>query len=418
MHVVPGHARARRPVAAALAAATALVTALGAALGLAACGGDAPAPAAAGTVTAGAPSTTRPPSPTLPPAVACARATLARLSPDQRAGQLFVAGVPATGRAEALAAARSAATVAAGNALLFGGTQAGVAVTRRLADDVAAVLTPAAGGVPPLVAADQEGGQIQTLAGPGFDPIPSALAQGGLAPGALRSAWARYGAQLRAAGVTLDFAPVADVVPAGLGHANQPVGRYDREFGHTPQEVSPATVAVVQGLADAGVLATVKHFPGLGRVIGNTDVTSGVTDRQTRPGDPALDPFRAAVAAGVPVVMVSSARYLLVDPAQPAVFSAPAMRLLRDGLGFTGLIASDDLGAAVQVADVAPGPRAVAFVRAGGQLAVVVRPASVLPDMVRALAAAARQDPGLRASVDAAATAVLAAKSTAGVLRC
>ena len=56
--------------------------------------------------------------------------------------------------------------------------------------------------------------------------------------------------------------------------------------------------------------------------------------------------------------------------------------------------------------------------RAGGQLAVVVRPASVLPDMVRALAAAARQDPGLRASVDAAATAVLAAKSTAGVLRC
>jgi len=412
MHVASVHVRAcRRLVGAALAVA--------AALGLAACGGDGPAPAAAGTVTAGAESTpVPPPSPTVPPAIACARTALARLSPDQRAGQLFVAGIPATGRVAALAAARSAATVAAGNALLFGGTQAGVAATRRLADDVAAVLAPAAGGVPPLVAADQEGGQIQTLAGPGFDPIPSALAQGGLAPGELRSTWARYGAQLRAAGVTLDFAPVADVVPAGLGRANQPIGRYERELGHTPQEVSPAAVAVLQGLADAGVLATAKHFPGLGRVIGNTDVSSGVTDRQTGPGDAALEPFRASVAAGVPVVMVSSARYLLIDPAQPGVFSAPTMRLLRDRLGFTGLIASDDLGAAVQVADVAPGARAVAFVRAGGQLAVVVRPAAILPAMVRALAAAAHQDPGLRASVDAAATAVLAAKAASGILHC
>ena len=83
-----------------------------------------------------------------------------------------------------------------------------------------------------------------------------------------------------------------------------------------------AVRAVVAGLTQAGVTATVKHFPGLGRVTGNTDVTSqGITDETTTPTDAYLEPFRAGIEAGAGLVMVSSARYPKVDPANQAVFS-------------------------------------------------------------------------------------------------
>jgi len=120
----------------------------------------------------------------------------------------------------------------------------------------------------------------------------------------------------------------------------------------------------------------------------------------------------------VPLVMVSSALYPRIDPSRRAVFSPTVMSLLRDRLGFRGVIVSDDLGAAVQVTDVSPGERALRFLAAGGQLVVVVRPASVVAPMVAAVRSRAASDPTVAARVDAAATAVLTLKASLGLLPC
>ena len=120
--------------------------------------------------------------------------------------------------------------------------------------------------------------------------------------------------------MTLDLAPVADVVDPDLGEANEPVGALDRGFGTDPARVSDAVTAFVEGLDQGGVHATLKHFPGLGRVRENTDF-AGAADTRTGVDDPGLASFRAGIAAGAPVVMMSSAVYERIDPDNRALFS-------------------------------------------------------------------------------------------------
>ena len=82
---------------------------------------------------------------------------------------------------------------------------------------------------------------------------------------------------------------------------------------------------------------------------GNADFPSNVVDNDTTANDPYLNSFRDAVGAGVPMVMVALATYTKIDPSELAVFSPTVMRLLRDGLGFNGVIISDDMGQAAAV---------------------------------------------------------------------
>ena len=89
------------------------------------------------------------------------------------------------------------------------------------------------GGVRMFIAANQEGGQVQQLTGPGFSVMPSALTQGTWPTATLRSAAAGWARELRAAGVNFDLAPVMDVVPAATAASNAPIGALDREFGST-----------------------------------------------------------------------------------------------------------------------------------------------------------------------------------------
>ena len=117
--------------------------------------------------------------------------------------------------------------------------------------------------------------------------------------------------------------------------------------------------AFSRGLADARVSATAKHFPGLGRVHANTDTTAGVTDPTTTRNDAYVRPFRDAVQAGVPFLMMSTAVYSRIDAQHPAAFSHTVVTgMARGDLGFGGVIISDDLGNAKQVASVKPGDRA------------------------------------------------------------
>ncbi len=270
-------------------------------------------------------------------------------------------------------------------------------------------------GVGLFISTDQEGGQVQRLQGPGFSSVPSAVTQGTIDPAMLRGDAKIWGSQLRDAGVNVDLAPVLDTVPPGSA-GNPAIGDLDREYGRTPAAVTAHGIAVAQGLADAGVDAAVKHFPGLGRTAGNTDVTSGVLDTVTTRHDAYLAPFAAAVSDGVAFVMMSTAIYTKIDPNRPAAFSPTIVTgMLRDDLGYRGVIISDDIGIAKQVGDYSLGGRAVAFIAAGGDVVLSVD-ATTAGDMTSAVLARARTDAVFRAQVDAAALTVLEAKQARGLL--
>ncbi|SDO59580.1 beta-N-acetylhexosaminidase [Nakamurella panacisegetis] len=273
-------------------------------------------------------------------------------------------------------------------------------------------------GVPAQVAVDQEGGYVQSLAGPDFPAIPTAVAQGEESSSDLADGTSDWAKRLVDAGITLDLAPVADVVPAGTAEENPPIGAQDRQYGSSPSAVAEAVVTVIRSMLGVKLGTTVKHFPGLGRVRANTDTSADAVDAQTSASDPALQPFRAAIAAHTTAVMISSATYPQLDPDHIAAFSAAIVTdLLRQKLHFDGLVISDDLGGAVAVSSFSPGQRAVDFVRAGGDMVLTVQVADIAP-MTAALASLAARDKTFRARVDNAALHVLASKQSVGLLSC
>jgi beta-N-acetylhexosaminidase len=339
---------------------------------------------------------------------------LAHLSLAERVGQLFMVGSPATGDAGATAALLRQYHV--GSVVLTGRSALGVQAT---AQTTAALQSGArsatSAGLPLLIATDQEGGQVQVLRGPGFSLIPSALQQGTTPVASLRAQAQGWGFELHAAGVNVDLAPVMDVVADSDAKSNAPIGAFNRQFGADPGNVAEHGLAFMGGMQAASVSPTIKHFPGLGRVSGNPDASSAVTDNVTSRHDAYLGPFAAAVKAGAPLVMMSTATYRGLDPNFPAAFSRTIITgMLRGDLRFTGVVISDDLGAAAQVQTWSPGQRAVGFVSAGGNLVLTVDP-KLIPQMTAAVLSKAEGDPVFRAQVDAAALGVLSAKHARGL---
>lgn len=344
---------------------------------------------------------------------ACVAAVLSQMTPEQQVGQLFVMGVSSTAPTQSQLGTVTSQHLA--GVVLMGHTSAGVSATRRVTDALQAAATSTA-GVALWVSVDQEGGYIQVLNGPGFSALPTALAQGTMTPPDLRAAAVTWGGQLLSAGVNLNLAPVLDVVPASLGIRNAPIGYYYREYGYTPAVVAAHGAAFAAGMTEARVQTTGKHFPGLGRVLDNTDTTFGVTDDVTTRGDSYLQPYAAAIAQGLPVVMISEARYSRID-GRRAVFSATVMQtMLRGDLGFSGVIMSDSMSAAA-VSDLTPGQRAIDFLAAGGTVVLDTSSADI-PAMVNAVLAQTRQDQGFAAQVRADAATVLQTKYRAGLVSC
>ena len=366
------------------------------------------------TAASSAPSSTTPPSTpastSASPAGDAAQRLLARMSEAERVGQLLMVDCPSTSIASATVAAIVENHV--GSVILDGTSYLSAQQTANLTTNLENQ-NPSAAKL--LIATDQEGGEVQRLRGSGFSAIPSAVIQSTSAPDALRALARTWGSQLRAAGVTVDLAPVLDTVPPGAV-SNPPIGDLDREYGRDPESVSAHGVAVALGLRDAGVDATVKHFPGLGRVTGNTDTTAGVTDSVTTRHDAYIAPFADAVHAGVPFVMVSTAIYSKIDPSRPAAFSPTVIAgMLRGDLGFAGVVISDDLGQAAQVSGYSLGARAVDFIAAGGDIVLTVN-ATQAGSMTAAVLARAASDPAFRAQVDAAALRVLETKQALHLL--
>ena len=355
-----------------------------------------------GSSTAGGPRSTAP----------ATKADLAyeRMTPRQRVGQLFMIGLTSTGPSQEMY--DSLATHEGGNAFLRGPSDLGVNATAAITERVEAVATVA--GVRPFVSADQEGGNAQGLEGRGFSEMPTAVTQGEQEHPALRRdarGWAR---ELLAAGVNLNLAPVADVVPAEIGGANEPIGYFRRQYGSTPRAVAPAVRAFVRGMQAGSVATSIKHFPGLGRATGNTDSDPTTTDPTVR-GDSFLEPFALGVQADAAFVMVSSAHYPAIDAANRACFSRVVIHgMLRGDLGFAGVVVSDSFGSA-SVSSLPAGRRAVRFFRAGGTMVLDTNYLDLEP-MSAAVLARMERDPAFAELIDSDVRLVLKTKERFGLI--
>ncbi|WP_433791910.1 glycoside hydrolase family 3 N-terminal domain-containing protein [Actinoplanes sp. CA-252034] len=265
-----------------------------------------------------------------------------------------------------------------------------------------------------LIAIDEEGGDVTRLGHRTGSAYPGNAALGAAGnPDLTRRVYAAIGADLAAVGINLDLAPTVDVNTAD---DNPIIGT--RSFGADPALVARHTAAAVTGLQSSGVAACAKHFPGHGATVSDSHLELPTVDvplSLLRSRD--LPPFAAAVDAGVRAVMSAHIRVPQLTGDGPATFSRSALNgLLRDELGFKGVIVTDALemrGAAGAAGSI---PRAaVAALAAGADLLCIG--AVVDLDLVEAVAAEiaaaagdGRLDPA-RLENAAERTAVLAAWS-------
>jgi beta-N-acetylhexosaminidase len=253
-----------------------------------------------------------------------------------------------------------------------------------------------------LICVDQEGGEVRTLTWAGPDRSQSEQA----AAGTERVDARRAGRDLRAAGITVTLAPVADVPSVG-GAALA-----GRAFSSDPAAAAQSVAEAIEGWHAAGIATTVKHFPGLGGATVNTDDGPATIDRTPAELQSDLEPFRSAIAAGTEFVMASSATYPALDGLHIASQS-PAIidGVLRRDLAFDGVVMTDSLEAAAvrAVGDVEQA--AVASVAAGVDVILTTGRGSYI-HVYRALLARAKADPRFRARVRESAARVAAAQSS------
>ncbi|MBO1330246.1 glycoside hydrolase family 3 protein [Streptomyces sp. VRA16 Mangrove soil] len=326
-----------------------------------------------------------------------ARALAGRMTVEQKVGQLFlieVAGRDAHDVDEAAAAlnrqrygvatpAEVVRTFAPGGVIYFSargddnlGSPAQLA---RLSQGLQEASTAVA-GVPLIISVDQEGGVVSRMPTPPATPQPGNMALGATwSTAQARRAYEITAAELSACGITADHAPVADV---NVNPANPVIGI--RSFGSEPRAVAAFVRAAVQGLHRGGVAATAKHFPGHGDT--DTDSHLGlprITHSRAQLDAIDLPPFRAAIAAGVDMIMTAHISVPALDPTlAPSTMSRTIVTgLLREELGFDGLIVTDALDMRGASAVYPPDKAAVTALAAGVDMLVLS------PDLPRAHAA-------------------------------
>jgi beta-N-acetylhexosaminidase len=232
-----------------------------------------------------------------------------------------------------------------GAVILFTRNYVDVGQLEELVRDIRGVRTP-----PLLVAVDQEGGRVQRFRS-GFTELPPPRAIGRVYdsdPEAARRLAAQCGwllaAELRAVGIDLSFTPCVDL-DYGVSEV---IG--DRAYHRDAEVVARLAVSAMQGMREAGMAATAKHFPGHGAVVADSHRALPVDRRPIEElGDDML-PYRRMIANGLPSIMVAHVSFPEVDEAPASLSRRWLQRELRGNLGFTGAVFSDDLsmaGAAV-----------------------------------------------------------------------
>ncbi|MEN5220989.1 beta-N-acetylhexosaminidase [Stenotrophomonas sp. TWI602] len=227
---------------------------------------------------------------------------------------------------------------------------------------------------PQLICVDQEGGRVQRFRDgysalpplQGFDALYATDPEAALAL-AEQHAWL-MASEVRASGVDLSFAPVVD-----LGRGNLAIG--DRAFSADPQVVAAFTAAYVRGMHSVGMAATLKHFPGHGTVLEDTHFHDA-SDPRSLDELRALDliPFAAGITAGADAVMMAHVVYPQVAP-EPAGYSPRwIQQILREEMGFRGVVFSDDIGMAASFSAGGVKARVDAHLDAGCDVVLVCHP--------------------------------------------
>jgi beta-N-acetylhexosaminidase len=266
------------------------------------------------------------------------------MSLREKAAQVLLVGFDGTtltpGTAELLAYGPP------GGLLLLGYNVSGAEQLRMLTSSLQEAAAAAGSAVGLLIAVDQEGGSVQRIHEGAPDlPAPRDVAETSSPEQAARLAAATALALLDL-GVNMNLAPVADVVsdPGSF--------LYSRTYAGDPAVVSTYVAAVVEAFAKNGLIAVIKHFPGHGSAAGNPHGESVISyaDEESF-ATVHLPPFQAAFASGAECVMVAHLIATAYDPDSPASLSSAVVEgLLRDRLGFAGLVVTDDLGMAAVTA--------------------------------------------------------------------
>lgn len=245
---------------------------------------------------------------------------------------------------------------------------------------------------PPLIAIDQEGGIVKRLrSAPPFRSAPQIGATGSAR--VARSEGVATGRSLDGIGVDIDFAPVVDVPASSSSFIAS------RSFGRDPRAVARLGGAFAAGLQAAGVGATLKHFPGLGSAPANTDFATAVVNAPRSRLARELLPYRSTRAE---LAMLATAVYPAYGRMVPAAFSRRIVSgLLRKRLDFGGVIVTDDLETPAVRAHTSPAEGAVRSLRAGADMALVVRTEAGGRAAFRRMLAAARAGRLKRAALEA-----------------
>ena len=250
-----------------------------------------------------------------------------------------------------------------GGVILLGYNMESEEQTRGLVGSLQELSMQTEPAIPLFVAVDYEGGEVRSA--PWVSAQPSAAEAGERAdPDEARWIAERIGRELRQGGVNTDLAPVVDT---GFGAASR-----SRSYGEDPTLVGRMGAAAVEGFEQSGVVSAAKHFPNHGPALEDSHVGRPRIDHDAQiVAQRDLPPFRAAIEAGVPMVMVGHLVYPAIDPERPASLSPAAMKLLREELGFDGVIVTDDLAMEGAKRGGTPAQAAVAAVEAGADMLII-----------------------------------------------
>lgn len=345
-------------------------------------------------------------------------ALVARMSVEEKVGQLFLpvlygshAGTARKENTAQFGTATPAKVIEKyrpGGVILF--PWAGNVSSVEQVIDLVNGMQKASSGVPLLVGVDQENGEVSRLS-PLITKLPDARTIGDTGDPKLARAAARVtGEELRALGINMDFAPVADV---NVNPKNPVIGR--RAYGTTPKKVATMVSAAVAGFHDAGVASTVKHFPGHGDT--GVDSHTGLPIIDHSPEQWAkLDapPFRAAISAGVDAVMSAHIVMPELDPSgDPATLSERILTgLLRERLGFDGVVMTDSLQMKGVREKYGDGEVAVRAILAGADMLLMPPDFTEAYDAVLAAVRSGRISPD---RLDASVTRILRLKKARGL---
>jgi beta-N-acetylhexosaminidase len=310
------------------------------------------------------PRPTSPPRPTGSPSPTTPPPTAAPLTLAQLVGQKLVIRIEGTTPSAGLLARIRRGEI--GGVILFGDNITTAAALVELTSALQAAAS--AGGQPPLlIATDQEGGAINRISW--APPTLSAPQMGSIGSESVaQSQGAAAGSALRGLGINVDLAPVADVP----GSTSSFMYLQGRTFSFSAAATTSLANAFARGLESEGVEPTMKHFPGIGFALQNTDSHAVTIDESSAQLAPGLKPYREAISERIPLVMLSNATYSAYDPSAAAGWStAIGQGLLRTNLGFRGVTITDSLTGAAIVRGLTQAELAVRAAAAGTDLILV-----------------------------------------------